>query len=472
MHDRGAETGRLLQGDRLSVAMVWLARGALAAFLAVLALRAGRVVLVAIEALGFPLDLDYGEGIVLQQALLILTNRAYGDINSYPFIVFHYPPVYHLVVRGLQALGCELVFAGRAVSVVATVATAGIVGLLVHSGLSSSLTQQTRLFGAAVGGLAVFAFLPVALWMPFARVDMLAIGFSMAGLLCAAQAPGSRIRLHFAVLFFVLAVYTKQTSVAAPLAAVLMLLMTSRADGFRMIAAGLALALAALGFAMLLTEGRFFSHLITYNINRYSLTNLRQLFAYLIFDSAFLSLVVAALGHGWHQLAPHAGRRRNRLVCAIAAARAASPNFPDARHPFFSRGRNVVAGRQVWGGPQLFHRVALHGRCAARPFVRPGRGCCIGVRRSGWLAHAADGTGFRRMRHSATSDPSGSHSSKACGGSGVCALSPKSSFGRFGPLTSPSFQTTWSSCFRLARRFRGSPLFSPNSRAWGAGTRA
>ena len=127
------------------------------------------------------------------------------------------------------------------------------------------------------------------------------------------------------MLFFVLAVYTKQTSVAAPLAAVLMLLMTSRADGFRMIAAGLALGLAALGFAMLLTEGRFFSHLITYNINRYSLTNLRQLFAYLIFNSAFLSLVVAALWHGWHQLAPHAGRRRHRLVCAIAAARAASP---------------------------------------------------------------------------------------------------------------------------------------------------
>jgi len=282
--------------------MLWLARGALAAFLVFLALRASRVVLVAIEAIGFPLDLDYGEGIVLQQALLILTNRAYGDINSYPYIVFHYPPVYHLVVRGLHALGFELVFAGRAVSVMATVATAGIVGLLVHSGLSSKLTQQTRAFGAAVGGLAVFAFLPVALWMPFARVDMLAIGFSMAGLLCAAQAPDSRSRLHFAVLFFVLAVYTKQTSVAAPLAAVLMLLITSRADAFRMIAAGLALGLAALGFAMLLTEGRFFSHLISYNINRYSLSNFGQLFAYLMFDSVFLSLVVAALGHGWHQL--------------------------------------------------------------------------------------------------------------------------------------------------------------------------
>src|SRR5215470_7925411 len=100
--------------------MLWLARSALAAFLALLAFRAGHVVLVAIESIGFPLDLDYGEGIVLQQALLILADRAYGDINSYPFIVFHYPPVYHLVVRGLTAIGYDLVFAGRVVSVVAT----------------------------------------------------------------------------------------------------------------------------------------------------------------------------------------------------------------------------------------------------------------------------------------------------------------------------------------------------------------
>ena len=73
--------------------------------------------------------------------------------------------------------------------------------------------------------------------MPFARVDMLVIGFSMAGS-PARHGTDSRISLHFAVLFFVLAVYTKKTSVAAPLAAVLMLLIASRADGFRMIAAG------------------------------------------------------------------------------------------------------------------------------------------------------------------------------------------------------------------------------------------
>ena len=117
-----------------------------------------------------------------------------------------------------------------------------------------------------VTGLTFFA-LSVAVFGPDAWIKYLtatgaiqtslleyfmAIGFSMAGLLCAAQAPDSRIKLHFAVLFFVFAVYTKQTSVAAPLAAVLI---TSRADGFRMIAAGLALGLAALGFAMLLTEG-------------------------------------------------------------------------------------------------------------------------------------------------------------------------------------------------------------------------
>src|SRR5262245_18669256 len=292
----------MLESDRPSRAMLWLARAALVAFLAVLASRAEHVVVAAIEAIGFPLDMDYGEGIVLQQVLLILTNRAYGDINSYPFIVFHYPPVYHLIVRGLTALGHDLVAAGRLVSVVATVASAGVVGLLVHWGLSASLPQRARLFGAVAGGLAIFAFLPVALWMPFARVDMLAVGFSLAGLLCAARAPDSRVWFYCAVLFFVFAVYTKQTSVAAPIATVLMLLITNRADGLKMIAAGLALGLAALGLAMFLTEGRFLSHLFTYNINRYSLDTLGQWFARLTIHAAFLSLVTAAVGHGWHHL--------------------------------------------------------------------------------------------------------------------------------------------------------------------------
>jgi hypothetical protein len=39
---------------------------------------------------------DYGEGIVWQQALLIPGPRMYGPIDHLPFIVFHYPPVYHL----------------------------------------------------------------------------------------------------------------------------------------------------------------------------------------------------------------------------------------------------------------------------------------------------------------------------------------------------------------------------------------
>src|SRR5712672_3082341 len=61
----------------------------------------------------FPGQIDYGEGIVWQQALLIPGPRMYGDITQFPFIVFHYTPVYHLVVRAIATLGIDPLAAGR-----------------------------------------------------------------------------------------------------------------------------------------------------------------------------------------------------------------------------------------------------------------------------------------------------------------------------------------------------------------------
>src|ERR1700722_13709453 len=72
--------------------------------------------------LPLPFSLDYGEGIVLQQALLIPGSRMYGPIDHYPFIVFHYPPLYHVVVRMIAAIGFDPLLVGRALSVAATFA--------------------------------------------------------------------------------------------------------------------------------------------------------------------------------------------------------------------------------------------------------------------------------------------------------------------------------------------------------------
>ena len=42
---------------------------------------------------------DYGEGIVWQQMRNIVAGQGYTPLGVYPAIVYHYPPVYHLVVH-------------------------------------------------------------------------------------------------------------------------------------------------------------------------------------------------------------------------------------------------------------------------------------------------------------------------------------------------------------------------------------
>ena len=108
---------------------------------------------------------------------------------------------------------------------------------------------------------------------------MLALAFTMSGLALGVRAGGSRARLHGAVLLFVLAMYTKQTSVAAPAALVCALLLTDRRRAVEVIGSGLVMSLLLLGLAQWLTDGGFLRHVIGYNVNRFEMSRLLLLAA-------------------------------------------------------------------------------------------------------------------------------------------------------------------------------------------------
>jgi hypothetical protein len=74
--------------------------------------------------------MDYGEGIVWQQALLIPGDRMYASIDAYPFIVFHYTPVYHLFARLIAHLGLDNLTSGRLLSLASMLSIAIVIGLL------------------------------------------------------------------------------------------------------------------------------------------------------------------------------------------------------------------------------------------------------------------------------------------------------------------------------------------------------
>ena len=260
----------------------------------------------AIEAIRYPFQLDYGEGIVWQQALLIPGPRMYGDITRYPFIVFHYPPFYHLVVRCLALLGANMLVAGRSVSVASTLMIAVLAAGLSFRASRDETARAPALAGAAVAGLSVFCYWPVVVWSPLFRVDMPATALSFLGVWCAVRSVDHPRQLYLALIAFVLAVYTKQSSLAAPLATVPVMLLATRARTIKACGLGFLLGMVALALLMWVTHGGFLRHIILYNLNRYNLGTAFLAVSLQSSQIVFLVLAIAGIYFGWRGLATQA----------------------------------------------------------------------------------------------------------------------------------------------------------------------
>jgi hypothetical protein len=115
-------------------------------------------------------------------------------------------------------------------------------------------------------------------------------------------------------LLFSLAVYTKQTAVAAPLAAVLVLLVANRRDAIRLVAAGLAISLAALAVTVGLTGGGFLRHLVLYNINRFNPQGLERLGSMVLVHCVIVALAALGAAEGLRRVAAGQGGARWRDV--------------------------------------------------------------------------------------------------------------------------------------------------------------
>ena len=222
-----------------------------------------------IAAIGAFGSLDYGEGIVWQQAADLFTRKAFGPIDGFPAIVYHYTPVYHAVTwAASHAVGADMLTTGRWISLVCTLLAALLAGMVAR--------QACRADGPAVGAivtggaaLSVFAFVPVTFWAPLMRVDMLAMALSVAGLLAGIHALKRPGLIHLAALLFVAAVYTKQTAIAAPAALFAVMLCLQPRLVLKGLATCIVAGLVVLGALTLATDGRFVQHVFLYNVNRF-----------------------------------------------------------------------------------------------------------------------------------------------------------------------------------------------------------
>jgi hypothetical protein len=203
---------------RLAQYVRWFTVGTIVALIGRLVIAAYHYLDYAIQAIRYPFGLEYGEGIVWQQAVMIPGKEMYGDITKYPYIVFHYPPLYHLVTRLAARAGMDWLTAGRAVSVASTGIAILAVACLIYAVSSQRFTRFASLSGALIGSLYILTQKAIIEWSPLMRVDMLAIAFSLSGLLFCIWSVRTGAYLYLAVLAFVAAVYTKQTELAAAVA--------------------------------------------------------------------------------------------------------------------------------------------------------------------------------------------------------------------------------------------------------------
>ncbi len=272
---------------------VWLARlpglGLLVVLLVFLLARLARYLDFAWASVRYPFQLEYGEGLVWQQAALMLGPDAYRPIDHYPYTAFEYPPLFHLAVRGLMYLGLDPLLSGRLISVLSTGATCILVSMLAWRFLRDRVGWRVAAIGAVVAALLPLTFQPVLQYSRLMRVDMLAIALGFLGVNLVVASLRRAWLGYAAIIVFVMAGYTKQTAIAAPTACLLALAIRNWKAAARILLVGSVIAAVVALYLHRVTEGEFFRHILTYNMNTWRL-------------STFLGMVLGQTDHALYFL--------------------------------------------------------------------------------------------------------------------------------------------------------------------------
>lgn len=265
-------------GVPANLAERWQRPAALLAFAAlgaILAFRLAQYLALTSQTIPYPFQLDYGEGIVWQQMRAIVSGHGYAPIEGFPAIVFHYPPVYHLVSAAVaQLTGIDQLFAGRLVSMVSTLVVAVLLARIMVVLAPSAAPRRATLLAAAITALITFTIQPVEFWSLYMRVDLLCTALVLGGLVLGLKAIEQPRCIIPAAILFVLAVYTKQTAIAAPAAVFGTLLFVRPQTALAGIGTAVVLGLCIMAAMLLWTDGGFIRHILFYNINRVDLHGL------------------------------------------------------------------------------------------------------------------------------------------------------------------------------------------------------
>jgi len=209
----------------------------------------------------YPVWLDESEGYMLNSAVQFLEGGIlYSDVNLPGSLPNPYPPLFTVFSAFLMLLRGKGLLAGRLLSLFASL----LCGFLLFRIMRLLRVGFVR---ALVFSLLFYTSRFIFLWSPLFRVDMLALFFSLCGIYFVLWRGGGLVS---SVFFFVLAFYTKQSFIAAPLAVFLYCLLHNRRLGLKFFLIFLFSCMAVFILINQMTSGQFFLNIVSYNLNRFS----------------------------------------------------------------------------------------------------------------------------------------------------------------------------------------------------------
>jgi hypothetical protein len=176
-----------------------------------------------IRDIGQPYTYDYGEAWNIWIGNWIghggLKN-IYYQIGQFPYYQTPYTPMFYLISGPLYKVFGATLLVGRSISLVSGIGSSIFCGLIVKE------VTKSKWYGL-LGGL-IFWVPPInRAWPLFLHVDCLGLFFSLIGTYLVVKYFGTK-KILWAVIPYLLAVFTKQIFVTAPAVAVLYLFFTKR----------------------------------------------------------------------------------------------------------------------------------------------------------------------------------------------------------------------------------------------------
>ncbi|MEP6963081.1 MAG: hypothetical protein ABI995_13460 [Acidobacteriota bacterium] len=202
--------------------------------------------------------------VAVHSSMLEHEGTLYYDLNHYPYTVSAYMPIFYFLEAALIGAAVPAFAAGRLISL------AAFLGLIVMAGRCVELYTGSRMHRWIATVLIAISPLPLY-WGMVGQVDVLAIFFSVSAFyqFSRYQILGKRT-LWLAAGFAGLALFTKQTMIAAPLAICVTLYLHDWKQAARFAAALGGSLVAAVWAVNWLTHGRFIQNTVLANLNPFS----------------------------------------------------------------------------------------------------------------------------------------------------------------------------------------------------------